>query len=85
MAKSNRQNSPEKWNELASAARPLSEVDYGSERQITAENLFFETVSAALNPAAMAALEEIIHKATTDEAIDAAVKAMSDRRNLRSN
>jgi hypothetical protein len=59
---------------LAQAARPLDDDDWGSERQVTAQNAFFVYVERQMHPVAFAELEDYAMKATTDEMIDEAIK-----------
>lgn len=65
---------PATLDDLATAARPLDDEDWGSDTQIEAENDFFEAVSKVLDPAAMCGLEDYCHKATTNEMIDEALR-----------
>jgi hypothetical protein len=60
-------------HELAAAARPINDADYGTERQITAENDFFDALDLELtgkitNQEADA-FAGFCAKATTDERI----------------
>jgi len=59
---------------LATAARPVNDNDWGSDRQIAAENKFFRAVKATLTPAEFYELEGYCLKATTDEMIDEALR-----------
>jgi len=59
---------------LAQTARPINDDDWGSERQITAENAFFLYVEKQMHPSAFSELEDYCLKATTDEMIDQAIK-----------
>jgi len=61
---------------LAAAARPTSDADYGSERQVAAENAFFTAVEAFLSRAAFQSLEDYCHKASPDERVDEALVAV---------
>lgn len=61
---------------LAQSARPVNDDDWGSERQVAAENKFFKAVRAALTPEDFAALESFCHKARTEEMIDEALRLM---------
>jgi hypothetical protein len=60
--------------ELGAAARPINDVDWGSDRQITAQNRFFDRVYQCLTEtgeaAKIAQLDAYCHKATTNEMID---------------
>jgi hypothetical protein len=60
---------------MATAARPISDDDYGSKRQIEAEEIFHSEVRDRLTLEQYDALVEQTYKATTDEAIDLALKA----------
>jgi len=66
------------FNELASAARPTNDDDWGSERQVTAQNLFFYEIEKVLPADQFAALEAFCLKATTDEMVDEAIKMLSE-------
>jgi len=68
----------EKLYKLAQAARPLDQADWGSERQVTAQNTFFEYVESHMHPLAFAELEDFALKATTDEMIDQAIKWLEE-------
>lgn len=62
---------------LAQAARPIDEQDYASERQTAAEAAFVEAVNAVLSPRARTQLwERDCYKATTDEMIERALRAV---------
>jgi flavodoxin len=63
---------------LAQAARPLDDSDYGSDRQVTAQNEFFEYVEKQMHPTAFAELDDFALKATPDEMIDEAIKWLED-------
>jgi hypothetical protein len=60
--------------QLAAAARPTNHEDWGSPRQIGAQNSFFDAldiaVSGRLTLAETEAFDTFCHKATTDEMID---------------
>jgi len=64
---------------LAQAARPINQSDWGSERQVAAQNEFFEYVEKQMHPVAFAELEEFALKATTDEMIDEAIKRLEEK------
>ena len=64
-------------NALAAAARPINDTDWGSGRQIDAQNLFFKEVEKVLPADKFAELEDFCLKATTDEMIDEALKLVS--------
>lgn len=59
--------------ELASIARPLDDDEDSTDRQIDAENAFFERVEEVLPPDVMNKLSHYCLKATTDERIDEAL------------
>jgi hypothetical protein len=59
------------FNELARRAIPLSEEDWGSERQTEAENEFFIQAEKVLSPEVFANLETYCLHATTEEGIAA--------------
>ena len=59
---------------LAQAARPTSDDDWGSERQIDAENAFFAAAGDL-----GADFEQFALKATSDEAIDEALRILAKR------
>jgi hypothetical protein len=61
-------------DELAIAARPRDNADWGTERQITAETQFFDRVRALLTDDEFASVEDYALKATTDERIDHALQ-----------
>lgn len=61
---------------LAAAARPINDADWGSERQVNAENTFFDVVRVALPGATFAALESYCHKARTEEMIEEALRLL---------
>jgi hypothetical protein len=65
---------PATYEELAQAARPQDDFDWGSERQITAETAFYETVGPLGE-----AFEQYALKATADEAIDEALRIIRRR------
>jgi len=62
--------------ELARAARPIDDADWGSERQIEAENVFMAAVEARLPIRKLSALHDYALKATTEEWIDEALRLM---------
>lgn len=64
---------------LAQAARPINEDDYASDRQINAENRFFEEC-VKVDPVAFSEESDFASyclKATTDEAVDEAIRILS--------
>ncbi len=64
-------------NTLADAARPVDDDDWGSERQIQAQNAFFVRVEELLPRDQMADLEAYCLKATTDEMVDEAMRVVA--------
>jgi hypothetical protein len=60
-------------HQLAAAARCINDDDWGSERQIAAENLFFDRVHELLRTDQFEQLESYCLEATTEEMI---VKAL---------
>ncbi len=75
--------------QLAEAARPQPVFpegrerdggdDWGSERQVAAQNLFFEEVEKLLPAGDFAALETFCLKADVDEMIDEALRVLARR------
>lgn len=63
---------------LAQAARPIDDKDWGSERQIAAENAFCAYVETLMHPMVFDEWSVYALKATTDEMIDWALKALSE-------
>lgn len=61
-------------NKMAQEARPTSDDDWGSERQITAQNAFFVEVQRVLPKPLFEKLEAYCLKATVDEMIDEALR-----------
>jgi hypothetical protein len=58
--------------QLADAARPINEADYGSDRQVRAENDFYDALAqytASLPIEAQQAFDAFCLKATVDERI----------------
>jgi hypothetical protein len=66
------------FNELAARARPINDDDWGSKRQIDAQNLFFQEVEKVLPADKFADLDNYCLKATTDEMIDRALEMLSE-------
>jgi hypothetical protein len=64
------------FHALAAAARPLNDDEWGSERQIAAENAFTD---AALTVLTQDQLDDIWHKATTEEGIAGTLAAITRR------
>ena len=69
----------ERFEALAQAARPVDDNDWGSTRQIGAENKFFKSVEALLPDDQFAALTRYCLKATSDEAIDEALRLVRSK------
>ncbi len=61
---------------LAQAARPINDNDWGSDRQIKAENKLFAAIKPLIQRTEWDALEAYCLKATTDEMIDEALRIM---------
>lgn len=66
-------------DDMALAARPRDDDDWGSDAQMEAENDFFEAVSKVLDSWTMVQLEDYCHKATTNEMIDEALRLVSEQ------
>lgn len=66
-------------HELAREARPHDHSDWGSERQIAAQNLFFNEVTKVLSFARSAALDDYCMKANVDEMIDEALRLVTQQ------
>lgn len=60
---------------LAALARPTSEEDWGSDRQIDAQNAFFDAVQSRVCSTLFEQLTIYCLKATSDEMIDAGLRA----------
>lgn len=58
---------------LIAEARPLSEEDYGSERQVNLENEVYSYLGTILSPEQYEAFSNYCSKATVDECLDAAL------------
>ena len=65
---------------LAEAALPINDDDWDSDRQIDAENAFFDAVCLELDDAAIVELEDYSLKATTEERVDKARRPWQSRR-----
>jgi hypothetical protein len=65
---------------LAKAALPISDDEWGSERQIEAQNRFFEAVEARLPADKFAALEAYCHKANVHEMVEEALRLLRAER-----
>jgi hypothetical protein len=66
------------FKDLAAQARPVNDDDWGSGRQIDAQNLFFQEVEKVLPADKFADLDNYCLKATTDEMIDKAIEMLSE-------
>lgn len=55
--------------ELANDAKPLNDDEWGSDRQIDAQNTFCDVVESLVSAEAFAEYEDYCMKATTDELI----------------
>jgi len=55
--------------ELANDAKPLNDNEWGSERQIDAQNRFFDYIEKLIPAGKFSELEDYCNKATTDEMI----------------
>jgi hypothetical protein len=62
-----------RFEAASEAARPVDDADWGSERQASAQNAFFESVEGILHPDEFRALEDYCLHATSDEMIDRAM------------
>ena len=65
-------------NSLANDAAPTSQSDWGSGRQVNAQNRFFEAVEKILTADEMADLESYCLKASVEEMIDSAMLRVSE-------
>jgi hypothetical protein len=65
-------------NDLANAACPTSHSDWGSERQVEAQNEFFLAVEKILTDDEFEKLESYCLKASTEEMIDSAMLRVSE-------
>ena len=63
---------------LAASARPIDDDDYGSGRQIEAQNAFFVFVEKQMHPMAFEEFEAWCLKATPDEMIDEAIRLLKE-------
>jgi hypothetical protein len=64
---------PANLDELAAAARPIDEDDWGSERQIAAQNLFMTVATTAMGREWDEKFHDWCFKASVDEMIDRAL------------
>jgi hypothetical protein len=69
----------EQFEVLAQAALPTSDDDWGSDRQIDAENFFFDEVCRELSNEGIIELEDYSLKATTEERIAKARELMAPK------
>ena len=69
-------------NKLAALARPLDDDDWGSTRQIDAQNCFSKKSKKVLPANKFADLDSYCLKATTNEMIDHAIEMLSEHRRL---
>jgi hypothetical protein len=65
---------------LADVARPIDDDDWGSERQVEAQNAFFIRVEAILPRDQFEELEGFCLKANVDEMVDEAMRLIADLR-----
>jgi hypothetical protein len=68
---------------LAKDALPINDDDWGSDRQIDAENLFFNEVEKVLDAETFAAFENYCLKATTDERVEEALRLLESHKMLK--
>jgi len=62
---------------LASAARSTNEADWGSDRQIDAQNAFFDFVMDHISEEAWRDLEDYCLKATSEEMLEEGMMALT--------
>jgi hypothetical protein len=62
---------------LADSARPIDDDDWGSDRQVTAQNKFFIVIESLMSAEDFSDLETWCLKATTDEMIDEALRRVA--------
>jgi hypothetical protein len=60
--------------QLARTARPINDADWGSARQVAAENQFFASIKPLISASDWDELETFALRATTDERIDFALR-----------
>jgi hypothetical protein len=68
--------------EMAQAAIPHDDADWGSERQVAAQNAFFNRVERLLVSYEFAELEHYCNKATTEEMIAEALRMVDTSRDV---
>lgn len=61
---------------LGKVAKPINDDDWGSDRQIDAENKFFEAVQKVVSKKVFEGLEGYCLKATSYEMVDAGIEAV---------
>lgn len=71
------------WAALVKDARPTSEADWGSDRQVDAENRLWDALEAELPRKVWNELEDYCLKATTDEQLDEAARIIEHMQVLR--
>lgn len=65
------------FERLAQDARPVDEEDWGSERQVDAENAFYDAIGFTDYDIALGeGFRDFVHKATTDEGLDEALRLL---------
>lgn len=69
------------FDELAAAARPIDDADWGSDRQINAQNAFFDAIEARYPNLFDNDFGSFAIKATTKELIDEALKLVKQEMN----
>jgi hypothetical protein len=63
---------------LAQAARPLNDDEWGSDRQLEAENAFVNATRELMHPIAWEEFIDATLKCTTDEMVDYALKLLRE-------
>lgn len=63
---------------MAGAARALGDDDWGSARQVAAQNAFFLEVERLMHPVAWDEFEMWALKATVDEKVDEALRLLGE-------
>jgi hypothetical protein len=67
---------------LATAAKPLNDDEWGNERQIEAQNTFFDAIQQTVSEEVFEGLEAYCLKATVDEMIEAGLQAVRGERDF---
>jgi hypothetical protein len=67
---------------LAATAKPLNDDEWGSDRQIEAQNAFFDAVQEMVSPEVFEGLEGYCLKATVEEMIEAGLQAARGERDF---